>query len=538
MPDDRLHVDRTDGRSLRSGFLKQAASRPEAIALAIGDQLLTYGEIDIRARAAAGAILAAVGRPANRVGVLAYRSETAYTGVLAALFAGAAFVPLNPKFPPARTRAMIGRAELDAIIVERRHVDYLREAAPIDGDGPPVLVADQDRVTGLGQRVLGRSDIEGAAIPPELPPVVPSDVAYLLFTSGSTGVPKGVPITHANVLHFLDVMSARYVLTPQDRLSQTSDQTFDLAVFDVFMAWEAGASVHVLSPIDLVAPTAFVNRHELSVWCSVPSIPALMRRKNILRARTLPTLRWSLFCGEPLPQDTASQWQAAAPNSTVENLYGPTELTVACLAYRWDSATSPAQCVNSIVPIGRPYPGLAAVVVDEDRHSVPNGQPGELLVAGPQTAPGYWRDPSRTSGSFITLTSERGPDSRAVFYATGDRVQRTDTGDYIYLGRADHQIKVLGHRVELGEIEATLRAQPGVVEAVAIGWPMRDGTPQGIAAFVSGEGLSADAVRTAARAHLPAYMTPGRIEIVGDMPLNANGKIDRTALTDRLVDSA
>jgi acyl-coenzyme A synthetase/AMP-(fatty) acid ligase len=243
-------------------------------------------------------------------------------------------------------------------------------------------------------------------------------------------------------------------------------------------------------------------------------------------------LRVSLFCGEPLPAETASAWQAAAPNSVVENLYGPTELTIACLWYRWDEAISPGQSVNGIVPIGRPFDGLGAAVVDDELRTLPAGESGELVVCGPQITPGYWRDPAKTAEQFVELPGAPFPAER--FYRTGDRVRRLQSGDYVYLGRTDHQIKVMGFRVELGEIEACLLSEPNTVEAVAVGWPVRDGSAEGIVAFVSGAGVDLDWTRKEARRRLPDYMVPKDIRIIEAMPLNPNGKIDRKVLAATL----
>jgi amino acid adenylation domain-containing protein len=529
-------IDREDGRSLRSGFLRHAAASPQAPALVIAQRSWNYGELEGRARTWAHALVTTLERAPARVGVLGYRSECSYAGTLAALFAGAAFVPLNPSFPSARTQMMIELAELDAILVEERHLEHLARALSDNNDVPLVLIVDgPSRALEGAQRVLGQEYADSLEPLVELPAVLPAQIAYLLFTSGSTGVPKGVPVLHANVLHFLDVMGERYALGPQDRLSQTFDQTFDLSVFDLFMAWEVGASVHVPSAIELFSPSAFVNRQELTVWFSVPSIPALMRKKSLLHAGSLPTLRWSLFCGEALPRQTAEQWQAAAPNSVLENLYGPTELTIACFAYRWDPQRSPAECVNELVPIGRPYPGLGALVVDEDGSVAGDGEPGELLVCGPQTVPGYWRSPEKTAERFPELSEAHTGAGRALrFYATGDRVVRDRGGRYAYLGRTDNQVKVLGYRVELGEIESVLRGLENVVEAIAAGWPVQDGVAQGIVAFVSGPGLSTETILARARLLLPKYMAPSQVTIVAEMPLNSNGKIDRKALVQGL----
>jgi amino acid adenylation domain-containing protein len=531
-------LDAADGRSLRSNFLARAAAEPGAPALLAGGRTWSYGEADGIARTWAAALLEGLDLRPRRVGVLGYRSEASYLGTLAALLAGATFVPLNPRFPAARTEMMVRLADLDAIIADAEHLEALWPVLH-DLERAPLLLlpgAEEPPAGAAGMRVLTARDVARLGPLGVLPPVLPFESAYLLFTSGSTGVPKGVPVTHANVLHFLDVMARRYGIGPGDRLSQTFDQTFDLSVFDLFMAWENGACVCSPSPIDLVAPTSFVNRDGITVWFSVPSIPALMRKKNLLKPESMPDLRWSLFCGEPLPAATAEAWQAAAPASIVENLYGPTELTIACFVYRWDPEHSPAACINGLVPIGRPYPGLGAVVLDERREAVNGDGTGELYVCGPQAVPGYWRAPEKTAERFVTLPVRSAASEEHVrFYATGDRVVIHPNGDYVCLGRADDQIKVLGHRVELGDIEAALHDLPGVVDAIAVGWPVEDGVAQGIVAFVTGPDPSAEAIVEGAREVLPDYMAPKEVHVVEAMPLNANGKIDRRALRERLV---
>jgi amino acid adenylation domain-containing protein len=513
--------------SLRAGFLKQVALRPDAPALVVHDHALSYGELDLTARRWAGAIVGRLRGPAARVGVFGSRSELSYTAALAALYSGAAFVPLNPRFPPDRTRAMINRSDLDAIFVDRLASTQL--AAIVDGleKTPPIWLPE----TESAEELASARSLDG-----ELPPLPSDRMAYLLFTSGTSGIPKGVPILHSNVRAFINWAMDRYQFRTGDRFSQTFDQTFDLSMFDLFVAWEAGACVYAMSPIDLLAPSKFVNKNELTVWFSVPSVPAQMRKRNLLRPSMLPTLRWSLFCGEPLPRASAEEWQAAAPNSLVENLYGPTELTIACTVHRWNPRTSPRLCVNDMVPIGTPYPGLTAVLVDEDLRLVSDGEPGELCISGAQTSPGYWKDPVRSAERFVKIHAAGLPDE--IFYRTGDQARQLRNGEYVCLARSDHQIKVLGFRVELGEIEGVLQTGTGVVQAVALGWPLSEGTAKGIVAFVSGAGIDTTELQSACKALLADYMVPSKIILVDDMPMNANGKIDRLALKTRLESGA
>jgi amino acid adenylation domain-containing protein len=527
--------------NLGFGFVASAARYPDRPAVVLGERAITYAALDRTARVWAAAIV--LGTPAAevpgraKVGILGKKSEVAYAGTLAALLAGATFVPLNPAFPRERTRAMLAAAAVDVLIVEDGAKD---QVAALIADLPktPFILApasDACSFAAAGARVTGQETL--ARLAPLAAPrdVPPEAVAYLMFTSGSTGRPKGVPITHANVTSFLRTNQARYALGPDDRLSQTFDPTFDLSIFDMFMAWNAGACVCPALANDLADPVGYVARHAITVWFAVPAVASLLGA-DALEPDAMPSLRYSLFCGEALPRDTAAAWQAAAPQSMLENLYGPTELTVACSAYRWDPARSPDACVNGLVPIGKAYEGLEAVVVDGALADVAPGEDGELCVAGPQAFPGYWNDEVATAARVFTRP---GPDGTARrFYRTGDRVRRAPSGDLVFLGRIDFQVKVNGYRIELGEIEAVLAEQPGVTAAVAVGWPLEQGAPRGLVAFASAAGAAPDkaALQAALAARLPAYMVPWAIYVLPTFPVNANGKIDRKELLRGLED--
>ena len=358
-----------------------------------------------------------------------------------------------------------------------------------------------------------------------------------MFTSGSTGTPKGVMISHAGACHYIDVLVERYAITEHDRFSQTAELTFDNSVLDLFCAWERGACVCCPDRRTLIKPGSWLRERELTVWFSVPSTAIFMRRFKQLKPGSYPSLRWSLFAGEALPVELAAAWQEAAPNSTVENLYGPTEVTVDCLIHRFNARTTPAQAEQGTVPIGRPLPDMSARIVGDDLHEVAPGEVGELLVAGPQVALGYWRDPERTAEAFIVP-----PGCDAIHYRTGDQVRRpaNDDGEFTFLGRRDHQVQIFGERIELGEVEAALREASGLDAVAALGWPTSAVGASGIEAFVGGD-ADAGAIRAAVASTLLGHMVPRRIHVLPELPLNANGKVDRGALVawlERPVQSA
>jgi non-ribosomal peptide synthetase component F len=250
-------------------------------------------------------------------------------------------------------------------------------------------------------------------------------------------------VTHRNVVHFVRTAVERYQIEASDRFSQTFDLTFDLSAFDMFVAWERGACVCCPSRKALLNPAQFIRDSRLTVWFSVPSIALMMKQLGALKPAVFPCLRWSLFCGEPLPADLAAAWAAAAPQSTLENLYGPTEVTIACTAYRWQGSQSASECEHNIVPIGYPLPGMRTMVADYEQREVRPGQEGELLLAGPQVSLGYWRDPEKTAERFVVP-----PGRESAYYRTGDRVcQPIPDGPLQFRGRLDDQIKVQGYRV-------------------------------------------------------------------------------------------
>jgi amino acid adenylation domain-containing protein len=528
-----------EGIGLHGGFLRAVGEHPSQPALEVDGTAVSFADVKEAAASVAATIteLAAVGAP-GLTAVLGRRSLTAYTGVLGALLAGHGYVPLNPAFPAERTRSMLLRAGASVMVVDAPSLPLLAEV--LDGLPTPisVVVPELPEVDAFAEswpahRFVGSRQM---APPKAWVPSAsdPEAVAYLLFTSGSTGEPKGVAVTHANVVPFVEAMADRYGITSDDRFSQTFDLTFDLSVFDLFVAWARGACVCVPSAKALMAPREYVTRSALTVWFSVPSLAVLMRRLGMLKPDRYPTLRWSLFCGEALPMEIAAAWAAAAPGSTVENLYGPTEATIACTAYRWVPDRSPAECEQGLVPIGWPLAGMTALVAGDELTEVSPGAAGELLMAGPQVTPGYWNDSGRTAAAFVVP-----PGRRERYYRTGDRVRRPVGDEPLrYLGRLDNQVKVHGHRVELGEVEAVVREEAEVSGVAAIGWPETESGVAGVVAFLEDPEVDLETLRKRVSTRLPPYMVPRRFHVLGALPRNSNGKVDRHALRRHLESTA
>ncbi|WP_326705312.1 AMP-binding protein [Streptomyces cyaneofuscatus] len=484
-------------RLLHEGFLRSLERDEGAEALRIGAHHISYRRLHDHALALAGSLVASAPRPLRRVGVLAARSESAYAGLLAALYTGAAVVPLNAAFPAERLRYMVTAASLDGLVVDERGLRALRPLADVL-DGVAVV-----------------TETIGPPLTEPLP-ASPDDVAYILFTSGSSGRPKGVPVLHSAAVAYLHQVQDRYAFTSGDTFSQTYDLTFDLAMFDLFVGWGSGGTVVSVPPHAYVSLPEFISRHGITVWFSTPRMIALARQARGLEPGSFPTLRWSLFCGEPLLVRDAAQWQDAAPHSPVENLYGPTELTVSCTAHRFDPKTSPERAVNGIVPIGTLHPNLRHLLLgaEDDAQGT-----GELCVTGDQMFRGYL-DPSDDFGRFVEHEGER-------WYRTGDLVRPAGQGELAYIGRNDQQVSIGGVRVELAEIESGLRRLSGVREAVAVAAAGQ------LVAFCVGVEKPVPLLLAELGSFLPRYMVPRHFEYLEELPLNANRKIDRRALSDR-----
>ena len=503
--------------SLASGFLESAERVADRPALDVAGVPVSYGELRRRAAAVAGALDASSPPRPKLTAVFSSRSATSYAGVLGALFRGHGYVPLNPRFPAERNREILERSGCAAVVVDEASVEPA--VAALERLRRPLCVVLPDQAPSTAtRRRFAPHDTVGVGRDEAADAVAgrPDDPAYLLFTSGSTGRPKGVLVRQANVRAFLDGVGERYDLDQRDRLSQMFDLTFDLSAFDLFVAWERGACVCVPRPGEALRPSSFVRSAGLTVWFSVPSVAMVLHRLRLLRPGAFPGLRLSLFCGEALPSALAQAWAAAAPRSTVENLYGPTEATIACTAHR----VGP-QDVDGLVPIGTPLGRTRLRVVDEQLNELPPGRSGELVAAGPQVVTGYLDDDAATARSFVETPGL----GRA--YRTGDRVVARPDGELSFLGRLDSQIKVLGHRIELEEVESTIRDEASV-DAIAVGWPRTPVGAAGIVALVDGE-VDVAALRRRLARRLPGYMVPREIRVVDELPLNANGKRDRRA---------
>jgi amino acid adenylation domain-containing protein len=505
-------------------FERSARQFPDRTALEVGHDRLTYAALEEAASSGAAILTRAAGAVPGAVGLYCSRSVTAYAGYLATSRCGAAVVPLNPAFPAARNQEICRAAGVTAVIAD----------ASVTGPGArqdlPVPVVAQMAGSHWWRRNPGPSGAPGLEPVAGPGPVRTGEIAYILFTSGSTGRPKGVPIGPRQLADYLGYCAERYAIGPDSRLSQTFDLTFDPSVFDMFVAWSAGAAVVVPQPDELLVPARFVRRAGISHWFSVPSVISLARQLRGLPAGSMPGLRSSLFAGEQLTLDQARAWSSAAPGAVIENLYGPTELTITCTSYRLPArVTDWPRTSNGTVPIGRPYPHLDARVMTGNGT---DGREGELCVRGSQRFDGYL-DPADNHGWFLrdgagTVPPPAAPLRPSDWYRTGDRVSWQD-GQLVHLGRADEQVKIAGHRVEPAEIECALRELPGVEDAAVLAVEAGGGRAE-LRACYTGRPAAEPELAGHLRRRLPAYMVPARFRYLTRLPVSTNGKTDRFRL--------
>ncbi len=508
--------------NLQQAFRRYSANK----AIRIGTGTWTYGELNSEAVAIARAIMDTGALTGAPVAVLGARSFITYAGICGALFASGSYMPLNLKFPASRNAKMLELSGAGIIVADENAEGMLSQLLA-NGGGPFHVILNSATLKWADEYPGHRFyTIQGDDDRQPLPITAgPADTAYLLFTSGTTGLPKGVPVSNRNVMAYLDHMRSKWDFREKDRFSQTFDLTFDLSVHDMMVCWLSGACLCIPEDDSPFRLASYIRESGVSVWFSVPSAAVLMNRMRLLRKDAFEKLRLSFFCGEPLPEDIAAKWAEATGMPDIINLYGPTEATIAISAYPWGPQQQ--KSMNGIVSIGKVFEGQEYLLLDADTRQ-PAADKGELCLAGSQVVDGYLDTGGPESGNFITL--EQTGEKR--WYLTGDLVQKDDEGDLFFIGRTDTEVKISGFRVNLFEVDAVVRRAAGTALVACVLDERR--TPC-IVAFVGSE-TPADEQKIiqACKKELPWYMIPERIIFVEEMPLNVNAKIDRNQLKQRL----
>jgi amino acid adenylation domain-containing protein len=498
--------------AVHEAIAEQARRTPDAVAVEVRDGSLTYAALDDRAEAVAAALAARGATRDTLVGLALERSLDMMVGVLGILKAGAAYLPLDPAYPPDRLAFMLQDSGARLVLT--------RAGLASTFTGVETILLDVEGPQGLGGAPAGR--------PAPRRPSPPDALVYCLYTSGSTGQPKGVLIEHAALANHMDWMNGAMPLGPDDRVLQRTSLSFDASVWELFAPLMAGARL-VLAPPDLGADTERLVRvmadRGVTVVQMVPSLLTVLVEEPGLASVT--TLRRVCAGGEPLPSATVRKLLGVS-GAEVWNLYGPTEATIDATAYRCRPEAVGAHGASE--PIGTAIRRMEALVLDDRLRPVPDFAPGELYLAGASLGRGYLNRPELTASRFIEHSFPGGP--RLRLYKTGDVVRRLPDGTLLFGGRADRQVKLRGYRIELGEVEAAVARHPAVREVAAV--VRGSGGEARLVAFVVARERdrppAAADLRPFVERELAAHMVPGQFVTVPALPHAPNGKVDYRTL--------
>ncbi|HEX9736952.1 MAG TPA: amino acid adenylation domain-containing protein [Thermoanaerobaculia bacterium] len=496
------------GAMLHELFLHQVSVRPDQAAVIAAGRVLTYRELEKRSRWLGHRLRTLGARPNTLVGVVMESGWQQIVAVLGVLTSGAAYLPVDPGLPRERRRLLLERGEVELVVTQ------------------PWLERELEWPPGIESIAVENEEPTGE--PPSLPPIQGlEDLAYVIFTSGSTGLPKGVMIDHRGAVNTILDVNERFGVGPGDRVFAISSLSFDLSVWDVFGLLAAGGALVIPEPQAARDPapwTRSITDNRVTVWNSVPALVNLLVEYIVeIRAQAPRSLRLVLMSGDWIPVNLPDRIRATFGEIEVISLGGATEASIWSILY-------PLGRVNPgwlSIPYGKPMVNQRFHVLNEALEPCPDWVPGHLFIAGIGLAKGYWRDEEKTAASFVAhaQTGER-------LYRTGDLGRYLPDGNIEFLGREDHQVKIQGYRVELGEVEAALGQHPGLLAAAVVALGEQRGQKR-LVGYLVAEGSPAPSpadVREFLGQKLPRYMVPALFVYLDALPLTPNGKVDRKAL--------
>jgi amino acid adenylation domain-containing protein len=514
--------------------IEESAERfPEKEAFRFCETAVTYAELVRRANLLARALVDQGVQRGDRVGIFMHKSLECAVAIYGILQAGAAYVPLDPGAPPVRLQYMMRDCGIRVLVAQEEKRSTIAQLAA----GTDLQCCIGLRGEGaLPLRVLTWEDV--ATFPAIRPPgnCMQDDLAYVMYTSGSTGDPKGMMHTHGSGLSYAQMAAKVYDVQPEDRLSNHSPLHFDMSTFDYFSGPLRSATTVIVPEEYKLLPASLaelVAEERLTIWYSVPLALIQMLLRGEIERRDMSALRWVLFGGEPFPPKHLQALMLRWPHARFSNVYGPAEVNQ-CTYFH--VPPPPNAYADEQVPIGRVWENADGLIVHEDDSAVAAGEVGELLVRAPTMMRGYWNRPDLTARALYRCAGAGGFEQ--VYYRTGDLVQQMPDGNLRFLGRKDRQVKTRGYRVELDEVEATLLTHLAVEEAAVFAVPDGEGSQRIEAAVILKSGWDtgeADLSRHLGN-QLPPYAVPRPIRLRAAFPRTGSGKIDRKALATEAME--
>lgn len=495
-------------QSITKQLLESELKFRNRIAIQYKSQTYTYQLLFEKAKAIANLLVAS---PQSRCLILAERTPAAYVGLLAALLSGKAYVFLNKKDLAPQLEKAISLTDSNLVITDELNLSILND---INESLNYICLNELGDVANPFLTTNFQND-NLSVKPNYIPPLQVYKYAYLMFTSGSTGEPKGVPITHENLQAFLINILQRIKPTKQDRFAHINELTFDFSVYEIFSCWLVGACLCVFPDNHMIRIDHYFKKNQITYWSCVPSLIGLLNQMKKLDVNNFNTIRYSVFCGEALTYETAALWKKAAPQSVIDNLYGPTEATVAITGYLWNEESG-----FGILPIGWPFPNQEVYLLNKNNQEVKQGEIGEICLAGTQICDKYWNNEAVTSSCFLNYQGQR-------IYKTGDLAYWDEKNGLCYKGRIDDQLKINGYRIEKLDIENRIKAilKTQAVSVIAFN-DKQTGAVKSLNCFFSDVSIDeADAIKLC-RQMLPDSMIPARVIKLDQFPYNKNGKID------------
>lgn len=485
---------------------------------------ISYRELNARANRVARLLASHTVGKNDVVCMTGEKSLHTFASMLGCLKLGAAYCILDPATPVERLRKILKTCEPKLLLSER---DFVERTHDVIGD---ITVCEK-----------GTADFETAAAGfdagdlPETRSITGENPAYIMFTSGSTGIPKGAVMTHANVLNLIDWAAATYQITVEDRLTNVNALYFDNSVFDFYSALFNGARLVPFSKDEVSNPKTLVDKVDAAgctLWFSVPSLLIFLQTMRATDGKNLRSIRRFTFGGEGYPKAKLKSLYDAYKNSAeLFNVYGPTECTCICSSYKLSDADF--EDMHGLPALGQIADNFSYLIIDEEGRPLPGGEVGELCLLGPNVGKGYYNDPERTAASFVQNPAQNR--YREIMYKTGDMARLNTSDGKLYIhGRRDNQIKHMGYRIELEEIEAALHRLDYVSEAAAL-HTSHNGLSRIVAVVAARDSLVEEDLRRDLKRLIPSYMIPSVFHHEESLPKNANGKVDRRTLAEKYL---